>query len=97
MDARFVKNVLIKGLVLFLVINLLWTGIKPESLGKISIYNSIIPGRERFPFGEDSTRSYNLSLYNLEAMFSSHVISAGIQPVDPSSRGNTGWNIGCKA
>ena len=43
------------------------------SWGKLSLYNSIFPGRERFPFGE-TRESYNLSLFDLEAMFASHVL-----------------------
>jgi hypothetical protein len=46
-------------------------------LGKLSLYNSIFPGRERFPFGE-TRESYNLSLFNLDAMFASHIL-AGTQ------------------
>ena len=41
-------------------------------LGKISLYNIIFTGRERFPFGE-SRESYNLSLFDLDAMFASHI------------------------
>jgi hypothetical protein len=59
-------------------------GITPQNsggimglLGRISAYNLLFPGRERFPFGEDPARSYNLSLYSLPAMFASHEI-AGI-------------------
>jgi len=43
----------------------------------VSLYNRLFAGRERFPFGEDSAQSYNLSLFNLDAMFASHVIAAG--------------------
>ena len=47
--------------------------IKGVPLGKLSLYNSIFPGRERFPFGE-ARESYNLSLFDLDAMFASHVL-----------------------
>lgn len=50
----------------------LFTGNFP--LGRISLYNSIFPGRERFPFGE-RREAYNLSLFDLEAMFASHVLA----------------------
>ena len=43
-------------------------------LGKLSLYNCIFPGRERFPFGETSA-AYNLSLFDLDAMFASHVLA----------------------
>ena len=41
---------------------------------KVSLYNNLFPGRERFPFGE-TRKSYNISLYNIDAMFASHVIN----------------------
>ncbi len=40
-------------------------------------YPSIIgflPGRDRLPYGENSSESYNLSLFNVPAMISSHKI-----------------------
>ncbi len=82
MDAKFLRNVVLKGLILFLIVDLAFIAINPVWLGKISLYNHIIPGRERFPFGENSGPVLNLSLFNLDAMFSSHVISAGKKPVD---------------
>ncbi len=36
----------------------------------------------RLPFGENPTEAYNLSLYDLEAMFASHEINAGDKPSD---------------
>ncbi|PKO00936.1 MAG: hypothetical protein CVU42_02130 [Chloroflexi bacterium HGW-Chloroflexi-4] len=71
---RFLRNVLIKGLVIFAVINLVWAAFNP-SLGKLSSYNILFEGRERLPFGEDSARAYNLSLYDLDAMFASHKLA----------------------
>jgi lysophospholipase L1-like esterase len=79
MDARFVRNVLLKGLALFLVLDLLAAAL-PADLGRLSLYNRLIPGRQRLPFGEDSSQSYNLSLFDLPAMFASHVLSAGAKP-----------------
>jgi hypothetical protein len=42
--------------------------------GKLSLYNVVFPGRERFPFGE-SQKGYNLSLFDLDAMFAAHVLT----------------------
>jgi hypothetical protein len=50
-------------------------------LGRISGYNLLFPGRLRFPFGEAPAQAYNLSLYNVEAMFSSLALNA--QPKAP--------------
>ena len=82
MNPRFLRNVLIKGMLLFLVFDLVCAAVNPAALGKVTLYNSLFAGRLRFPFGEDSSQSYNLSLFNLDAMFASHVIAAGPKPVD---------------
>ncbi len=89
MDARFLRNVILKALALFLVANLVFAawfpapgkpgGIMPW-LGRLSAYNLLFPGRERFPFGENPARSYNLSLYSLPAMFASHEITGAAKP-----------------
>jgi hypothetical protein len=71
MNTKFLRNVLIKGLVLFLVVDLVFITVNPATLGRPSLYNIIFTGRQRFPFGEDSSKSYNLSLFNLDAMFAS--------------------------
>jgi len=67
-------RILIKAGILFALFNFAFILIDSESLGKISLYNSVFPGRERFPFGE-TRESYNISLYNLDAMFTSHRIA----------------------
>ncbi len=66
-------RVLLKGLTLALLIGLLLP-LFPD-MGHLSAYNRIFPGRERLPFGENAAKAYNLSLYNLQAMFASHEIS----------------------
>lgn len=67
---------MIKGLLLFLLIDLLFAPLAPlPILGQISAYNVIYPGRVRLPYGENPDQAYNLSLYNLEAMYASHVIA----------------------
>jgi hypothetical protein len=77
-DAEQVKlwRVVLKALLLFVILNLAFAGLAAEQLGRLSVYNVLLPGRERFPFGEEPDRAYNLSLYNLDAMFASHVVSA---------------------
>lgn len=82
MNSKFIRNVFLKGLVLFLVVDLFFTAVNPSILGKVSLYNFLFAGRQRFPFGEDSSQSYNLSLFNLDAMFASHVIADGPKPID---------------
>ena len=82
MSGSFLRNVILKGLALFLLVNLAFVAVNPAGLGKISLYNHVFPGRPRFPFGEDPAQSYNLSLFNLDAMFASHIIAAGPKPAD---------------
>ena len=71
-----IARVLIITLVLFVACNVIFALLSPlEALGRVSLYNSVLPGRERLPYGENSAQSYNLSTYNLPAMFASHVIA----------------------
>jgi hypothetical protein len=80
---RFVRNVVIKGLALFVLVNLAFALLKPlPLLGQISLYNSLLPGRPRLPYGENPGQSYNLSLQNLEAMFASHEINGATKAAD---------------
>lgn len=82
MESHFLRNVVLKALALFVVFNLLWLLVDPAALGRLSFYNSLLRGRERFPYGENSSESYNLSLDNVDAMFASHRISAAAKPAD---------------
>lgn len=76
-----IKRVILKGLLLFLIIDILFTVSTPlPHIAKISAYNEIFPGRPRLPYGEKPDQAYNLSLYSLEAMFASHVLSDGEKP-----------------
>jgi len=77
MDGKLVRNVLIKGLLLFLLCNVLFAALDPiPALGRLSAYNVLFPGRKRLPYGDNPSKAYNLSLYQLDAMFASHEISA---------------------
>ena len=69
-------RVLAKGMILFIVINLVSAAI-PIPYGKLSVYNILLQGRERFPFAEEAPEKiYNLTITNLDAMFSSHIIAS---------------------
>lgn len=67
-------RIILKAGILFVLFNFAFIFVKSESLGRSTLYNVLFPGRERLPFGE-TRESYNISLYNLDAMFASHVIS----------------------
>lgn len=73
--------ILIKAALLFVLFNFAFIYINDVPLGKLTLYNSVFPGRERFPFGE-TPDSYNLSLFDLDAMFASHVLSGTEKATD---------------
>jgi hypothetical protein len=76
-------RVVIKGLILFIVINLLFVPLSPiHTFDQLSAYNRIFPGRLRLPYGENPDQAYNLSLYDLHAMFTSHVLAAIHKPTN---------------
>ena len=75
---RFIRNVLIKTAVLFVALNVLFAVFDPlPTLGRLSVYNVLVPGRERLPYGENPAVAYNLSLYQIDAMFTSHKLAGG--------------------
>ena len=77
------SRVFVKAFILFLIINAFLLIIAPQpGLGRLSLYNCLFPGRERLPYGDNPSKAYNLSLYNLEAMFASHELAAGAKPDD---------------
>ncbi len=80
---RFVRNVVIKGLILFAAANVLFALLNPGPLlGRVSAYNSLLPGRDRLPYAENPDQSYNLSLGNLDAMFNAHEIAGKPKAAD---------------
>jgi hypothetical protein len=72
---------LLKATLLFVLFNFAFVFLNQIPFGKLSLYNSIFPGRERFPFGE-THESYNLSLFDLDAMFASHVLAGSQKTTD---------------
>ena len=73
---RFVRNVVIKAAVLFVALNVLFALADPlPAIGKLSAYNVLVRGRERLPYGENSSAAYNLSLFQIDAMFASQALA----------------------
>lgn len=76
-------RIVLKAALLFIVINLLFSAWQPLPwLGRLSLHNGLLPGRERLPYGDDPQRAYNLSLYSLEAMFASHKLAGTPKAAD---------------
>lgn len=72
----FMLRVAAKAAALFVALNVIFALVEPlPLLGTLSIYNVLVPGRARLPYGENPAQSYNLSLNNLPAMFASHEIA----------------------
>ncbi len=74
-------GILLKAALLFVLFNFAFLLIQDVPLGKFSLYNTVFPGRERFPFGE-RPEAYNVSLFDLEAMFASHVLDGAPKTAD---------------
>jgi hypothetical protein len=71
-----IGRLLMKAAVLFAALNLLFALLFPISfLGPLSLYNRLLPGRQRLPYGENPAQSYNLTLSDVPAMFASHELS----------------------
>jgi hypothetical protein len=70
-----IKRIIIKTILILFIINFGWILLSNLPIGDLSLYNLLFDGRYRLPFGENPKRSYNLSLYNLDAMFASHEIN----------------------
>lgn len=67
-----VGRILLKAAVLFVLLNALFAACRPtDALGRLSLYNRALPGRDRLPYGERPSADYNLTLNNLPAMFAS--------------------------
>lgn len=72
----FFFRVILKAAGVFALLNVVFALLTPvEALGRVSLYNTVLPGRERLPYGENPAQSYNISLHNVPAMFESHVVS----------------------
>lgn len=60
----------------FGLLTALWQLCQPlDLLNRLSLYNSVFPGRERLPFGESPQTAYNFSIGSLDAAFASHRIN----------------------
>lgn len=80
-----VLRVLVKGALIFLVINLVYACWNPP-IGKITLYNTLWPGRLRFPYSKSPnyySQDYNNPLIqDFDALFGAHIISADEKPED---------------
>ena len=72
-------QVLLKAAFLFIVLNIIYALVDPP-VGKLSLYNRLLPGRLRFPYEQEPafySIGYNAPVYeDFDAMFGAHVISS---------------------
>jgi hypothetical protein len=82
-ELRFWRNVLLKAALLFAAANVAFAAANPlPALGQVSAYNTLFPGRPRFPFGETPERAFNFSLYNFNAMWAAHELAGARKAPD---------------
>jgi hypothetical protein len=77
-----IKRIIIKIVLILIIINFGWIYLSRLPLSEVSLYNYFFNGRYRLPFGENPKISYNLSLYNIDAMFASHEINKKLADVE---------------
>ncbi len=78
-----VTRILVKTALLFVVFNLIFASFDLWPLmGKLSVYNTIVPGRSRLPYGSDPEHSYNLTVSQLDVMIASHEIAGEVKTTD---------------
>jgi hypothetical protein len=69
-------RIFLKAAALFIVFNVLYYVVQPLNvLNRLSVYNTLVPGRLRLPFGEFPDESYNISILSLDQMLASHEIA----------------------
>ncbi len=80
---RFVRNVALKTVVLFVALNLIYALLNPlATVSRFTFYNLVFPGRERLPFAENPEDAYSISLHRIEGIFASHIIRSEEKAAD---------------
>lgn len=70
------RNLLLKATALFVLFNVIYYVVQPLNLlNRLTVYNTLVPGRLRFPFSESSDVSYSLIVTNIDQMLASHVLA----------------------
>ncbi|MDX2075739.1 MAG: hypothetical protein SFZ02_04875 [bacterium] len=72
----FIARVVIKATLLFIVFNLLFAFLRPmDFINRLTLYNGLFAGRERFPYSDNPPQDYAITTDNIPAMFASHIVS----------------------
>jgi hypothetical protein len=70
----FVARVVVKAAFVLVVCNFTYALIPTGAIDRLSLHNSIVPGRERFPIG--TADEFTQTVYSLDALFASHEVSS---------------------
>lgn len=77
-----IGRIVLKAALLFVLLNVAFALLDPMSfVGRIGIYNWLVPGRERITYNHGSTRSHTVTTANMAANLGTHVV-AGPHPPD---------------
>jgi hypothetical protein len=72
-----IRRIIIKAMILFIAFNVLYVVAQPLSLlNRLTVYNLLVPGRERLPFGEYPLEAFSIVGTSLDQMLASHRIAA---------------------
>lgn len=74
-DRAHLARVFLKGILLFTILNLFFAAVNGISwLSVTTVYNGLVPGRERLPFAA-SASNVNITSSNIPMLFASHAVS----------------------
>jgi hypothetical protein len=78
-----ILRVIVKAGLMFAALNLLFAVLDPIAfVNRVTLYNLIVPGRARLPYGENPSESYNVTLTHIDAMLASHELTGSDKPAD---------------
>lgn len=78
----FVLRVILKAILLFIIINILWAVFQPFPwLARLQLYNHLLPGRARLPYAENIDAANSVSATDLNTLLYSHEL-ADAYPAD---------------
>lgn len=82
-NVNFYIRVSLKALLLFIAFNVVLLFVDPMPVvTRLSVYNWLVPGRERLPFAEHPDREFSVTVNDLDAMFASHQVHGQPKAVD---------------
>src|SRR5450755_4561031 len=74
-------GILVKAIILFALFNVVYYVTQPLTLlNRLTVYNSLVPGRTRLPFSQYPDSSYSLIMTNIDQMLASHEIAGAKAP-----------------